>query len=186
MAISINWVDVVLVLLLIGGFALGFMRGILWEFIGLASFYIGTVISSQYYFYLSDFFSHLLGQSLSSRTSYSFAFILILFAVSLILNWVIIDAIHSTKLQIPASLDYLGGTMLGFISTLIILIILVPVFTFAISDTWSQGWPESIREFLATQSQKSFFIPLLDELKPLFVETLRLWLPQRLPEFFNL
>ena len=186
MSIGLNWVDLVLMLFLVGGLMIGFMRGLLWEFIGLASLYIGAVIASQYYYYLSDFLRRLGGPSVSLKLLTAVSFVFLLFLVSLIVSWAVIDAFQSTKLKLFPSLDHLGGTVVGTASVTALIIVLAPVFLFAIGEPWPTGWPEGIREFLTFETKHSFLLPLINELKPIMLETLKPWLPSGLPSVFNL
>ena len=186
MSIGIDWVDLALLVFMLGGLIVGFARGLLWEFVGLASLYIGAVIASQYYFYISDFLSRLAGGGPAAKLLTAMSFLFLLFLVSLLVSWLVMDAFRLTKLKLYPSLDHLGGTVLGLVSVVALIILLTPVFIFAISEPWTGGWPEGIRSFLATQFQHSYLVPIFNELKPIMLESLKPWLPTGLPSLFNL
>lgn len=181
-----TWVDLVLMLFLFGGLAIGFARGLLWEFIGLVSLYLGAVIASQYYSYLSDFLRQLAGPSPAARLLTAGSFLFLLFLVSLIVSWIVMDSLRSTNLKIFASLDHLGGTTLGLISVSALIILLAPIVTFAVIEPWPRGWPENMRVFLAGELDRSIFLPIFKDLKPLMLESIKPWLPAGLPSVFNL
>lgn len=183
---SINWVDLVLFLFLVGGLIVGFTRGLLWEFIGLASLYVGTVIATQYYAYLTDFLRRLAGQTASTKLLTVMAFLFLLFFIALLMSWLVSDVFRSTKLKIPASIDYLGGTVIGLTSVVALIILLAPIVVFATSETWPAGWPEAMRGFFSVELEHSFLMPIFNELKPLMLESLKPWLPTGyLPSIFS-
>jgi uncharacterized membrane protein required for colicin V production len=180
-----NWLDFVIIFLIIAGMAIGLTQGLLRQMIGLAALYIGTILGAQYYRVIGDWIRTLAFQSAApNKILNAFSFFLILIFVSSIINWLAYDAYRSTKLQLAPLLDQLGGALLGLVTMIILISIMLPVLGFATSEPWP--WNEPARQFIADGMQSFRLLPVFNELKPLLLSVLGPWLPAGLPSLFDL
>ena len=63
------------------------------------------------------------------------------------------------------------------VAVLVLIILITPVVTFGLNETWPTGWPENVRVFIETGMNTSALIPKLGEFKPILVSSLKPWLP---------
>ncbi len=183
MSLPSVWLDIVILLLLIVGLAIGYAQGLVRQVIGLAALYIGAILGAQYYTVVAGWV-HALFPGPSSRAVNAFGFFVILIAVVSLLNWLAFDAYHATKLNLFPLIDHMGGSILGLITTVIIISFCVPILTFATGEPWP--WSEAARYNLITGLQSSRFLVVFQLFTPGLLGTLAPWLPNGLPSIFNL
>ncbi len=180
---SWNGLDLILLAALVAGLGIGYFQGLLRQLVGLAALYIGVILGAQYFLIVSNWIEFAFPQA-PIRFVNALGFLAILLSVTSLLNWLIYDAYHSTRLRFFPLLDHLGGSLLGVVTAAIIIIILMPIVTFAAGEPWP--WAESVRQGLITGLGTSQFLPMIEMAKPSMLNALSPWLPGGLPSLFNL
>ncbi len=178
-----NWLDVVLLALLVIGVAIGFRQGLLRQILGLAALYIGAILGAQYYTVIAGWFRFLF-PNLPVRFVNALGFLIILLAVTSLINWLAYDAYQSTHLHIFPVIDRLVGSLLGFLTAAILISLLFPIVAFASGEQWP--WAEGTRLLINYAMETSRLIPFFDQFKPELLNALGPWLPGGLPSLFNL
>lgn len=179
-----NWVDLLLIIMLLIGMVVGYAQGLIRQIIGLAAVYVALVIATQFFIPLSQAISSLtLNQpsTLSNATS----FFVILLIVIILLNILGQDAFRRVRFSVVPLLDRLGGMILGVVSMWVLLTVVVNVLTFAI-NAQSWGTAESYRFILDNGISNSRVAAVTDTTLPMIVAAIRPWLPTSLPALFEL
>lgn len=178
-----NWLDLALLVLLFVGVGIGFSQGLLRQILGLAALYIGAILGAQYYTVIAGWF-HFLFPDPPVRFVNALGFLIILLAVTSLINWLAYDAYKSTHLRIFPIIDRLSGSLLGLLTAAILISLLFPVVAFASGEQWP--WAEGTRLLINYALETSRLIPLFDQFKPELLNALGPWLPGGLPSLFNL
>ncbi len=178
-----DWLDIVLCVGIIIGLVVGYEQGLLRQTIGLAVLYVGTILGAQYFSVVAGAIRYVFG-SAPSRFVNAIGFFTVLLAVSAAISWLVYDAYHVTRLKWFPLLDRIGGSLLGFLTAVIIVSLLLPVVTFAAGETWP--WGEETRFLIVSGMQSSRLVPVFELFKPGLLDVLGLWLPGGLPSIFNL
>ncbi len=182
---GLNWLDLLILVVFIVGMGMGYMQGFIRQVMGLAALYIGTILGAQYHLivagWLMQFFP-----SAPVRFVNAFGFVLILFLVTSIINWLASDAYGSGRVHMLPTFDHLAGSLLGLGTAFVVIALLLPVVRFAVGETWPWAWAESGRSTLLTGLNTSHLIYFFDQAKPELLAILTPWLPNGLPSIFNL
>lgn len=179
-----NWFDLLLILLLLVGAAVGYMQGIIRQIIGLAALYIALVLATQFFQPVAGGFSQFTKMPSNVLTN-AVTFFVIFFVIVLIINFIAKDAYRSTRLQLVPWTDHIGGMILGLASMWALLTIAVSVLAFTTStDTWIQA--ESVRLILRSGLESSRLAEYSEETLPVIINSIRPWLPTGLPALFEI
>lgn len=181
---SFNWLDLILIFMLLVGMAIGYAQGLVRQLIGLAAVYIALVIATQFFVSLTQLVTSVtLSQpnTLSNALSFFAIALLTLFVLNLLGQ----DAYRQLKFKLPALLDHLAGIFLGVASMWIILTVVVNVLTFA-ANTQAWGNAEGYRVILNNGLTYSRIAEVTASTLPMIVATIRPWLPGGLPAIFDL
>jgi len=109
-----NFMDIVFILLLLGGLALGFFQGTIKLLIAIIAFYVGLVLASLYFQVVGNFYRVRFNSS--PEVSQITAFATVLLVSFLLLTMAGLYTFRYAKM--PASLDFLDrivGTLLGLL-----------------------------------------------------------------------
>lgn len=109
-----NLIDILFIVLLIGGLALGFFQGTIKLIIAIVAFYVGIVLASLYFLAVGDFFRRRFESS--AQVGQITAFALILLVSFLLLLGAGLYTFRYARL--PASLDFIDriiGSLLGLV-----------------------------------------------------------------------
>ncbi len=180
----INWLDYVLILLLIAGVAIGYLQGMLRQVLNLASMYLGAILAAQYSHVLANFFKDQLVTTPGILLNVG-AFFLILFAVTALLNFLSSDAYKNTKLTLFPLLDHIGGMVLGLIAAWILISLAINALSFATAtQSWSSA--EDLRQVLKSGIMQSLVSAATGTTLPGILGALKPWLPYGLPAIFDI
>lgn len=180
-----NWVDFVIIIMLLAGMALGFAQGLVRQLIGLVALYIGLVLATQFFRPLSQTAANVM--TIAPNTlSNAAAFFVILFAAMSVVNYFGMDAYKSTKIRLIPFLDQITGIFLGVFSMWIIVSVAVNVLVFAANTQIWPGNSETFRLLLRSGLEQSRLGEVTSTTLPMIVSTLRPWLPSGLPALFDL
>jgi uncharacterized membrane protein required for colicin V production len=178
-----NWLDILILISLVIGLGVGYVQGLLRQTLGLAALYVGAILGAQYYTVVSGFI-HYTFPDVPIRFVNAIGFFVILMLVASVMNWLAFDAYRVTKLKLFPLLDHFVGSLVGLITTMIVVSIFFPILTF----TTGEGWPlaESIRYLIVDGLQTSRLLFVFTILEPGLLNALGPWLPGGLPSLFNL
>ncbi len=180
--LAMNWFDLLLFLLLIGGLAVGYYQGLWRQLIGLAALYLGAIVASQYY--------HLLGNGLKNSLTTTpgmvlnaIAFFAIMVVVVVVLNVLALDA---TKMiiRLPSLVDHLGGMLLGLIGAWIALTIAVSILLVITLSGWADA--DGARQFIYLGVRNSLLAQATQSSLPTLLNSIKPWLPGGIPNIFSL
>lgn len=180
----LNPFDVLIALAMIGGVALGFVRGLLRMAFSVLILYVATVVAMTFYIQLGEFMRRILA-SLSESVTEGTAFILILAAVAVLLH-VLLGRTYK-DLQWPAvqQIDQLGGMVFGFVATTLWIGLALIAIDYLLG-TYTPGM-EGTRQTMRAYFHNSLLIPIYYKFLPIAFATLRPWVPRgRLPDIFAL
>jgi len=180
---GLNWIDVILLLLIVTSLAIGFAQGMFRQMIGLAALYIAMILAAQYYIPVSNFIRAVIFQP-TSRFLNAIAFFIIVVAVWSLITWMAFDVYSSTKLRLFPLVDQLGGSILSLVTTVVALTLILPVILFMVGEPWPSN--ELIRVGIETGMETSRLVPIFTAMKPAILTSLTPWLPLGLPSIFNL
>jgi uncharacterized membrane protein required for colicin V production len=179
-----NWLDYLLILLMVLGLTIGYVQGLLRQVVNLAAMYLGAILAAQYFHLLGTFLKAQLVTTPGTLLN-AVSFFIIMFAVTVLLNFLTFDAYKNTKLTLFPVLDHLGGMLLGFVATWILITLAINVLTFATSaQSWSSA--EEVRQVLKNGILGSVIAAATGTTLPTILGTIKPWLPAGLPTIFNL
>jgi len=155
------WIDIVLLLILIGSMLAGFSQGTIWQLINIGALYFGLSVATGYYMRVTRLMRKYLGAIvLASR--YSF---------------------RGLNIKTGRTFDQLGGMVIGLTTGFIWCLLLLLVLGFITSVPWPQY--EGTRMFIVNGLRHSFLRPFVLGLLPLIVEAISPWLPGGTPPIFT-
>jgi uncharacterized membrane protein required for colicin V production len=181
---SINWMDVVIVLMLIGAMLVGFGQGALRQLFGLASLYISLVVAS--------LFNPVLGLAIMQvqtnmvpAVAQVIAFFILLFVVGLVFSFLIYDLMRR-RMQKPIMMPsrVVGGILGLFVGAIFVAISLI-----ALNYMTINPWPgsmENLRQGLVSSRTASIAAPVFKQAFPYLVQSIRPWLPNLPPLFIDI
>lgn len=180
-----NWIDFVLIALLLVGLAVGYAQGLVRELVGLAAIYIGLVIATQFFVPLTLLFSSIT-RTPPNTLSNMLSFFVILFTVIFVINLLGKDAYRSTRLKIFPFGDHVLGMLLGVVSMWILVAVSINVLTFAVvTESWI-GQAEGYRLILENGVNNSLISEITATSLPMIVSTIRVWFPGPFPALFDI
>jgi uncharacterized membrane protein required for colicin V production len=174
-----NFTDILFILLVLGGLALGFFQGTIRLLIAIVSFYIGIILASLYFTTVGLFFQRRFNSTL--MVSQIMAFFLILLVAFFLLT---IAGFYTFRYaRMPASLDFIDriiGTLLG----LLLGVLFLGIFAIVLKDLFVyQDVAGSITFPIVRSFQGSVRTSLLrpifsDRILPLIYTTIQPVLPR--------
>lgn len=180
---GLNWIDLILLLLIITSLAIGFAQGMLRQMIGLAALYVAMILAAQYYIPVGDFIRAIMFQP-TSRFLNAISFFIIVVVVWSLISWMAFDVYSSTKLRLFPLIDQLGGSILSLTTAIVALTLILPVIFFMVGEPWPNN--ETWRSGIEMGLQASRLVPIFTAMKPALLSALAPWLPVGLPSIFNL
>ncbi len=175
----LNPFDVFIVFILLGGIALGFIRGLVRMVMNLLVLYVAMVLAITFYASIGRWVAFVSAGFLPRNTTQAIAFLLILVLTTVIINFILYRTYKDTELPGIRQIDQLGGMIGGFVlvSTWIGLGIVALAFVLTATDVAGS----SLRENMILYFQTSYLIPTFYKLLPIVLATLRPWMPKGLP-----
>ena len=173
----LNPFDFVIVLALIGGVALGFVRGLVRMALSLVVLYVAAALAMVFHLQLGRLINQMSGLPLAAAQA--LAFLLILAAVSILLNFLLRRTYRETELPGLRQVDQLGGMAVGFILTIIWIGLCLLVLAFMLSVPVTHD--DTFRQSMVNYFRTSNLIPIFYKFLPIALATLRPWMPKGLP-----
>lgn len=174
---TISWIDLVMVLMLVGSIGFGFHQGLLRQIVLLLALYIATVLSAQYYEQFTDWLVLYFPSSL--EVARVIAFLLLAVALTILATSLIWSAYEQTRLPSVVMLDEAGGAALGGLIGVFIIGLTLTLAHYAVQAPWPSGSP--IKELLHTGLINSALEDMFSTSVPLIQAALRPWLPSGIP-----
>lgn len=173
----LNPFDVLIVLGLLAGAILGFVRGLVRMILSLAVLYIAAVLGVTLHRPVSNWIIYVFG--LPRSVSLGLAFILIVILTSAIMNFVLRRTYKDTELPGIRQIDQLGGLIVGFFVACVWIgfAILAVAFFLTGSDTT----PTTLQENTLLYFRRSALIPVFYDFLGIALVTLKPWMPKGLP-----
>lgn len=175
---GISWLDVVMVLIVVGSIAFGFRQGLIRQLSLFISGYIATVLSAQYHGVLARLLVDLFDAK-NPEIARIVAFVMLLILFTVVVTWIVWTAYRETKLPTVVVLDHVGGAMLGVIIGLAAASLTLVLARYALDIPWGEG--SQIRYLLHTGVLNSAFQEVFISPLPLIHALLRPWLPAGIP-----
>ena len=179
----VNPFDFFIILVMVGGTALGFIRGLVRMAINLLILYISMVLAITFYKWLAQQLVFVTSGNMSARASQALAFVLILVLVNVIAGFVLRRTYRDTQLPGLRQIDQLGGMVVGFFVTATWIGLALVALAFVLrADVGASGLRANILYFFSN----SFLIPIFYRFLPIVVATLRPWMRGLPPEILDL
>ncbi len=178
-----NWFDIVIIVALLAGLALGYSQGVIRQLMSLVALYIALVLATQFFRGLSQLISNILRVQPNTFTN-MIAFFVIFIVAFVLINLLVKDAYRATHIRVAPLFDHLGGMAFGLVSAWIIISVSISVLLFAVA---AQGWlqAEGLRKVLESGVTDSRLAQLTESSLPVIIATVEPWLPNGLPALFN-
>jgi uncharacterized membrane protein required for colicin V production len=179
-----DWLDYVLLIVLLAGLTVGYVQGLLRQVINLAAMYLAAILAAQYFHVLGNFLKSQLATTPGTLLNAA-SFFLVMFAVTALLNFLTFDAYKNTKLTLFPLLDRVGGMILGVIASWILITLAISVLAAAASTQyWASG--EHFRQMLKDGIQGSQIALVTESTLPNILGAIKPWLPTGLPAIFDI
>ena len=173
----LNPFDVLIVFAVVGGAALGFIRGLMRMALSLLVLYIAAVLAMTFYERVGRYLTYMFG--LPEAISQALAFLLILILTTSLLTFILRRTYRDTALPGLRQVDQLGGMVIGFFLAVLWIgfAILALAFVLASPAMGETSLHLSLVNFFVTSN----LIPVFYALLPIVLATLRPWMPKGLP-----
>jgi uncharacterized membrane protein required for colicin V production len=177
--ITISWLDVLMVLVLLGSMAFGLRQGLLRQLILLLALYLGVVVAANYYAQAGELIVNTVAPSASVEMARIVAFVALFVIFTFVLVVGFWTAYRQTKLPTAYMLDEVGGTVLGAVAGIILINLLLVIGWQILETPWPDGvgFTSFLQAGLVESSLKEAFrVPM-----PLIQAALRPLIPADVP-----
>jgi uncharacterized membrane protein required for colicin V production len=174
----LNPFDFLIVLVLLGGAALGFLRGLVRMALSLLILYIAAVVATTAYTLAGRWIGYI--TSLPTTISQGLGFLLLLAVTAIVLNFVLRKTYRDTELPGIRQIDQLGGMIIGFFLATLWIGFGILVIAFILGAPGNED--STLRLNLIGFFQSSNLIPIFYQFLPIALATLKPWLPKGLPD----
>lgn len=184
----LNPFDFIILLTLLAGTGLGFLRGLVRMVLSLAVLYVAVVLGITFYVPVSRWLSFLSSWALPQNTNQALAFVAIVLVVTGILAFVLNRTYANTELPGIRHIDQLGGMIFGLILAGVSVGVFLIAFAFVLRTTSGHVYGGNpIAANLHHYFSTSRLIPIFYQLMPAMIATLKPWMPKGLtPDILTL
>ena len=178
----LNPFDFLIALALVGGVALGFVRGLVRMALSLVVLYVAASLAMVFHPHVGRLINQMSGLPLA--VAQGLAFLLILAVVAMLLNFLLRRTYRETELPGLRQVDQLGGMVVGFVLTVIWIGLSLLVLAFMLSTPVTND--DTFRLSMVSYFQASNLIPIFYKFLPIALATLRPWMPKGVaPDIFT-
>lgn len=178
----LNPFDFIIALALVGGVALGFVRGLVRMALSLVVLYVAAALAMVFHPRVGTWISQMSGLPLA--VAQGLAFLLLLAVVSILLNFLLHRTYRDTELAGVRQVDQLGGMVIGFFLTVIWIGLSLLVLAYVLSTPVTAE--DTVRLSMIGYFQSSNLIPIFYQFLPVALATLKPWMPKGLaPDIFT-
>ena len=178
-----SWMDILLMLILMGGLAAGYVQGLARQAMSLGAIIAAIILATYLQVFLAAWFGFI-----SPETPWvirgSAAFLILVSLITIVLDLVARRVFPDTRLAVLGIFDRLGGILLGFFTICVQVSIAVLVFKFLTRLSWPMA--DSIRLVLIDGIESSALLPVFYGLLLVFVRIVGLLLPEGAPRFLGM
>jgi uncharacterized membrane protein required for colicin V production len=178
-----SWIDVLLMLILMGGLAAGYIQGLWRQAMSLGAILAALILATYLQVFLAAWFAYI-----SPATPFvireTLAFLLLVSLFATVFDVVPRRVFPETRLAVLRIVDRLGGIFVGFFTICIQVSVAVLIFKFLARVSWPLG--DSIRLVLVNGIESSALLPVFYSLLVRFVVIVGLLLPEGAPRFLDL
>jgi uncharacterized membrane protein required for colicin V production len=173
----LNPFDVLIIFALLGGAALGFMRGLVRMALSLVVFYVAAVLAMTFYDTVGGWIRYI--TFLPQPIRDGIGFLLILAIVTIVISFILRRTYRDTELPGIRQVDQLGGMVIGFFLATIWIGFCILGLAFILGTPL--GEDGGLQFNLIAYFQSSNLIPIFYKFLPIALATLRPWMPQGVP-----
>jgi len=173
----LNPFDVLIVLTIIGGVGLGFVRGLVRMVLSLLVLYVAAVLALTLYETVGRWIGYMFGMPRAANLAVGFVLILVL--ASVLLNFILRRTYKDTELPGIRQIDQLGGLVIGFFVTSIYIGLAILVIAFLLNAM--AGDVTGFQQNALFYFNNSNLIPIFYKFLPIAIASLRPWMPGRVP-----
>ncbi len=173
----LNPFDFLIAVALVGGVALGFVRGLVRMALSLVVLYVAAALAMVFYPRVGTWIFQMSG--LPVPVAEGLAFLLILAVVAILLNLLLHRTYRNTELPGLRQVDQLGGMVVGFFLTVVWIGLCLLALAFMLGTP--VGEEGTTRVSMIGYFQSSNLIPIFYRFLPVASATLRPWMPKGVP-----
>lgn len=173
----LNPFDFIIVLVLVGGVAMGFVRGLVRMALSLVVLYVAAALAMVFHLRVGIWISQMSGLPLT--VAQGLGFLVILAAVAILLNFLLHRAYRDTELPGLRQVDQLGGMLIGFLLTIVWIGLGLLILAYMLSTPVTGS--DTTRLSMIGYFQSSNLIPIFYRFLPIALASLRPWMPKGLP-----
>lgn len=177
-----NWLDALLILLILTGVGIGFLQGLIRQVLNFLSLYVALAMASYFHLGLGDWLQFLAG-NISPEVKVVFSFLTLLTFGYIVLIALSQRAFPETSLEGLRMMDQLGGLILGFFLISLQIGVALRIFEILGSAFWFQA--EGLRLAIQRAMTTSALVPFFRAYLLVIAQTLIPLLPAGLPRFFD-
>jgi uncharacterized membrane protein required for colicin V production len=178
----LNPFDFLIAVALVGGVALGFVRGLVRMALSLVVLYVAAALAMISHPRLGRLIGQMSGLPLAVAQGLAFLFVLAVFAI--LLNFLLHRTYRDTELPGLRQVDQLGGMVIGFFLIVVWVGLCLVVLAFMLSVPVTGE--DTVRRSMISFFQGSHLIPIFYKFLPIALTTLRPWMPKGIaPEIFT-
>lgn len=178
----LNPFDFLIAVALVGGAALGFVRGLVRMALSLVVLYVAAALAMVLYPRLGKLIGQMSGLPIAVAQGVAFLFILAVIAI--LLNFLLHRTFRETELPGLRQVDQLGGMVVGFFLMIVWVGLCLVVLAFMLSVPVTEE--DTVRTSMISFFQGSYLIPIFYKFLPIALATLKPWMPKGVaPEIFT-
>ncbi|MBI5876600.1 MAG: CvpA family protein [Chloroflexi bacterium] len=169
---SINWLDIVILLFLFVGMFLGLWQGGIRYILALGGFYAGIVLSSRLYSVVSTKLLELSPRTIPA-VSDVLAFFVLMFVFGIVLTLLFMDMLRGYTDRPVGGLGHMTGAVVGLAIAVMLIAISLVALRFMTNTSWGasgDGW----RIELVGVLDRSLFLPVFRSVIPVLMQGIRL------------
>lgn len=174
----LNPFDFLIILALVGGAALGFVRGLVRMALSLLVLYVAAVVAVVGYEFAGRWISYI--TTLPTIVSQGLGFLFLLALTAIVLNFVLRKTYRDTELPGIRQIDQLGGMIIGFFLATIWIGFSILAIAYILGAP--TGEDSALRLNLVGFFQSSNLIPVFYQFLPIALATLKPWMPKGMPD----
>jgi len=177
-----SWMDILLMLIVMGGLVVGWVQGLWRQGMTLASFLAALILATYLQVFVSDWFGFI-SPGTPALFRGTLAFLLLVGVIATSLDVAGRRLFPETKLAVLGIFDRLLGILVGFLTVCVQVSVAVLVFKFLARVSWPFG--EGLRLLLVRGIDSSALVPVFYQILVSLVGTVGPLLPEGIPRFLT-
>ena len=174
--------DVLLMLIVMGGLVIGWLQGLWRQGMTLASFLAALILATYLQIFVAAWFGFL-SPGTPAMVRGTLAFLLLTGVIATSLDFAGRRLFPETRLSVLGIFDRLLGILVGFLTVCIQVSVAVLIFKFLARVSWPMG--EGLRLVLVRGIEGSTLLPVFYQILVVIVSTVGPLLPEGIPKFIT-